>query len=109
MKPKLFSVLAILAPLVLGSCRSELPSVQEVQKTFDASLKPEDPETKIVSVLKRLGWSYHFDPINERYATGYPKTTKSILGVETSVAVWIFVNKDRSVNHIQVVEINGSL
>ena len=107
MKPQFISVLVVFALLGFGSCKSELPSVGEIQKTFDASLRSGDPDAKIVDVLKRVGWPYQYDPINQRYATRYPRTTRSLIGIETSIAVWIFVNKDRSVNHIQVEEING--
>jgi len=109
MKSRLVAILAIASIFGVGSCKNEMPSVAELQKTFDEDLRPGDPEAKIVDVLKRSGWSFYFDPINRRYATSYPKTSKSIIGVETGIAVWIFVNNDRSVNHVEVVEINGWL
>jgi hypothetical protein len=100
---------AFLIALLVGlaACKDGMPSVAEIQQRVDASLKPGDSESKIIEVLKKTGWPYQFNDIENIYETAYPKTTKNILGIETSLRIRIFVNKDRSFNHAVIDEANG--
>jgi len=97
----------VLAPLLFfGVCcaaRANDTTVQKLQLLINQSLHPGDSTQKIEAFLREYKLPFDFDPFNSRYQSRVPNSeTKSIIGVEGVVIVYIYVAKDRSFQKAEV-------
>lgn len=95
----------MLIPLlaIFGCQDKDKAAVAEVEKLIQQNLKPGDSDAKIVEFFKQNQFPYSFDNFNHRYQSGVPKSEKTdAKGVKSAIAIYIYVNQDRSFQKAEV-------
>jgi hypothetical protein len=103
--PLRLKIICMLIPLlaIFGCQDKDKAAVTEVEKLILQNLKPGDPDAKIVEFFKQNKFPYSFDDFNHRYQSGVPSSEKTdSKGVKSVIAIYIYVNQDRSFQKAEV-------
>ena len=97
-------ILILILLLAMFGCKDkDREAVAEVDRLIHQNLKPGDPSLKIEAFFKQRNFSYSFDNFNHRYQGGLPSSEKTDKkGVESVIAIYIYVNEDRSFKEAEV-------